>query len=336
MNSDIDCQYALIVGNGRSGTNWLLTILNASELTHCRNEPQHIANSPIHTLPTPQKIAAADPEMAQRWDAFVEWTVTHMGERDHPIVARKQYFYTMAQRLGLSTWPARPKIRRGLGFFLPRFRQGEWEMPGWIGSQTQLKKAYSILKLNDLPAWTVRWLLQHRPTVPIVHIVRHPGGQLNSGIKRFFSQLEPSEIESETRLYRDLLKTALQIDPEWEAAIRDIDSMDLAEAVAWFWRYNNEAIYYAGRGHQNYHCLIYENLAQNPIEIAKDIYKFCDIPWTTQVEAVISQNTRSSVWGKLPADSKTVSKAWRDRLSAKNQAIAERVLENSLLEAWWH
>lgn len=310
-------------------------MLNASEFTYCRNEPQHIANSPIHALRPPGETVENSPQTGPCWDAFAAWTATHMGERDHHIVAHKQYLHETAQRLGISTWPARPKLRKALSILMPSLRQGEWEMPWWVGSQARLEQAYSIFKLNDLPAWTVRWLLKYRPNVPVVHIIRHPGGQLNSGIRRFFSTLDPAEIESETRLYQGLLKTALQVDPDWQDIIPNIDSMTLAEAVAWFWRYNNEAIYKTGKEYKNYHWLIYENLAQRPIETAKSVYDFCEIPWTTQAEMNISQNRRTSVWGKLPSDSKTVSKAWQNKLSPENQLIANRVLEDSPLALWW-
>lgn len=328
-------RYALIVGNGRSGTNWLLTMLNASDLTHCRNEPQHISSSPFHSLPAPAAIAAADPEMALRWDAFVRWTVAHLGERDHRIIAPKQYLHKAAHRLGISTWSARPRLRRAIQNVSPEFAQGEWAMPWWMGSQARLEQAYSIFKLNDLPAWIVRWLLKHRRNRPIVHIVRHPGGQLSSGLKRYFSKLEPSAIAAETRLYRGLLKTAVQLEPDWQETIPEIESMSLTEALAWFWRYNNEAIYQTGQGCQNYYYLTYENLARNPIVIAKEVYRFYQIPWTAQAESIISQNTHTSVWGKLPADSKTVAEAWQDRLSDDQQQIVEQVLDGSLMQTWW-
>ena len=40
-------RYVLIAGQGRSGTNWLLQILDLSSQTHCRNEPNDCIGSAL-------------------------------------------------------------------------------------------------------------------------------------------------------------------------------------------------------------------------------------------------------------------------------------------------
>ena len=42
--------YALITGQGRSGTNWLLELFDASSKTFCRNEPDRLEGSPLGLL----------------------------------------------------------------------------------------------------------------------------------------------------------------------------------------------------------------------------------------------------------------------------------------------
>lgn len=336
MNSNTSShRYALIVGNGRSGTNWLLTMINASAITHCRNEPQHIKHSPIHNFPDPQAIATDTPEMEQRWTEFAEWTSTHVGERDVHVKVEKDYMHSLSHTLGVTNWPMRPKVRHALGYVFPRFRQEEWTLPWWVGSQNQLTEAYSVFKLNDLPAWTVYWLLKHHPEIPILHIVRHLGGQLNSGRKRFFSNLSSDDLLQEANLYKSLLSTAVQIDSKWSAIIPEITTMSLVEALAWFWRYNNEAIYEAGHEQGNYHRVVYEDLARTPLKVAKDVYRFCDIPWTDRVEETISQGTATSVWGKLSSDSKSVANAWQNKLSPEEETVVNQVLRTSAMQAWW-
>ena len=329
-------QYALIIGNGRSGTNWLLSILDASPLTHCRNEPQDIPDSPFHNLPNAWELRDNPAAMDEKWDSFVNWTGTHMGERDHRITNPKAHVHPLAQQLGIAYWPVRPKIRRLLRLVLPELRQGEWKMPWWIGSQAKLDQAYAIIKINDLRAWIVRWLLENRPDVPIIHIVRHPGGQLNSGIRRFFSQLSSEKLASERSLYQNILKTAVQLDSQWADQFRDIETMSLMEAVAWFWRYNNEEIYKAGQNYSNYMLVVYEELAKNPLKYAEKVYDFCQIFWNQTVEDLIEAGTKTSVWGKLSNAPGKVSVAWKTELSSEHQRLTKCVLSGSLMESWWN
>ena len=53
--------YALLLGQGRSGTNYLLHLLNQSPLTHCRNEPDEVEDSALRRL-SPYRFFVDDPE----------------------------------------------------------------------------------------------------------------------------------------------------------------------------------------------------------------------------------------------------------------------------------
>lgn len=328
-------RYALIIGNGRSGTNWLLTMLDASRLTHCRNEPQDIATSPYHKLPEPPFIDSTSAAMDRRWDEFATWTAQRMGERDLPIANPKNHVHRWSQKIGLARLPARPRLQRLLQPIVPVLQQGEWRMPAWVGNQAQLEQALAILKVNDLKAWTAEWLFQQRPQVPIIHITRHPGGQLNSGIKRFFANLSPEQQISELRLHQTRLRTAVQLHPDWAAKFGNIDSMTLIESVAWFWRYNNEMIYQAGQESENYLAIVYEDLAQDPISYARKMYDFCQLPWTDDVEHIITQGLGTSVWGKLDKSSKSVANTWKKTLTSPHQELAKQVLQGSVMQSWW-
>jgi len=335
MENNTDQKYALIVGNGRSGTNWLLSMLDASPATHCRNEPHDISDSPFHDLPNPVQMQENPELMAKKWDDFATWTGRHMGERDHRIKAPKTHVHEMSQKLGVAYWPVRPKIRSALKLALPALRHGEWSMPWWIGSQNHLEKSYAVFKINDFRAWYVHWLLENRPQVPIVHLVRHPGGQLNSGINRFFSNLSEKEQEQERQLYTGILQTAIKLKPHWAEILGDPSNMELIEAVAWFWRYNNEEIFRIGKEYANYLFVTYEQVSQDPLSFAKQIYNFCDIPWEESTEASIKAGLSISMWGKLSAKPSEIAETWKTRLSPDYKDLADRVLKDSILEEYW-
>lgn len=331
----ISHHYAVIVGNGRSGSNWLLTMLDASPFTHCRNEPQEILQSPFHQLPDPFEILKNPQEMEHKWHHFVAWTASHMGERDHRIIVPKNHVYPLSQQLGIAALPARPRIQNALKSIFPNWRRGEWKMPWWIGNQQKLCQAYAVFKINDLRSWYVKWLLEHHSNVPVLHIVRHPGGQLNSGINRFFAQLDFEARSQEQALYQNILKMAVTLEPEWENTFGTIQDLGLIEAVAWFWRYNNETIYNVGQHYQNYLRLVYEDLAQNPLKEAKKVYQLCNLSWDQNIEEIILQGMDRSMWGKLADSSKSVAQAWQNQLQPEYQTIANKVLKGSIMEEWW-
>ncbi|MEM9005674.1 MAG: sulfotransferase [Cyanobacteria bacterium P01_F01_bin.86] len=328
-------RYALIIGNGRSGTNWLLTMLDASRLTHCRNEPQEIKTSPYHQLPMPPLEGSTTKVMAAKWDEFVTWTAMRMGERDLQITHPKDHIHVWAQKTGIAYLPVRPKVQQKLRPFVPALQRGEWLMPPWMGHQARLQEALAVLKVNDLRAWAAEWLFQHRPHVPIIHITRHPGGQLNSGIKRFFSHLSPAEQAGELHLHQRILQIAAQLSPEWGEKFGDIEAMALIEAVAWVWRYNNEMIYLAGQQAPNYLPIVYEDLTQAPLHYARKMYDLCQLSWTSDVENIISQSLGTSVWGKLETSSSSIADAWKHKLAPEYQMLANKVLEGSLMKTWW-
>lgn len=325
-------QYMLIVGHGRSGTNWLLDILDASPDTFCRNEPNEVHQSQCQThLKTLWHVGDEMSDMEAHWDEIAAWMSSHMGERDHRLTNPKSYIYPLSQQLGVAYFPARPKIRALLRTFSPQMRSGEWEMPWWIGNQAKLKQSYAILKINQASRIAV-WLLNNRPEVPILHIVRHPGGRLNSWLNRFLAKRDKDEISQRNK---DRLKEVLRIDPQWSKYFGDIDDMSIAESEMWFWRHVTENIHQAGEGAVQYNLLLYENLAQDPVFAAQQVYEFCELKWTSKIENLIFKGLKKSVWGKVKGTPMSVSQKWYDKLRPEEVDSVNRVLSGSLMEHWW-
>src|SRR5688500_14093781 len=98
-------RYAIITGNGRSGINWLETILDASLLTHCRSEPYDIPTSPFNRVPQIWKGGrrALDVVLDDEWDNVICWSRNRIGPRDHRLRQPKCYVHPVAHILGLPT-----------------------------------------------------------------------------------------------------------------------------------------------------------------------------------------------------------------------------------------
>jgi hypothetical protein len=323
--------YAVIAGHGRTGTNWLLDIFDASSHTFCRNEPDMIQGSPCEQLAPLWRIDSEMPDMEKHWDAIAAWMGSRMGERDHHLVNPKEYVHSFAQMTGVAAFPVRPKIRATLQTIYPPLRAGEWKMPWWVGDPSRLQQSYAILKINQ-SARIAAWLLKHRPQVPVIHIVRHPGGRLNSWIKRFLSRQDEAQIDDRNKVR---LRQVVAAAPEWGNRFGDIEAMSVAESETWFWRYVTESIHQLGQGRNQYKLVIYEDLAADPLGVAREIYEFCGLPFTPEVEAIIRRGLGNSVWGKIQGTPTTIAQAWRTKLDAREMDMVYRILDGSLMETWW-
>ncbi len=297
--------YVLVVGHGRSGTNWLLDILDASSVTHCRNEPNEVRDSALECVNSLWYSKQALDEVALFWDQRVSLAKISRSERDHHISTSKQHIHHLSQKTGLASFPVRPKIRKFLSLFLAELRKGEWPVPPWIVNRQSLEESCAVLKINMLAGWFINWHVVQYPHIPILHIVRNPKGYLNSSVRRFFSQCSASDLEKEREFYTMMLRTAVSIAPKWKDVLGDIDEMSLLEAVAWFWRLNNEMIYLGCKSYDNYRLIIYENIVAQPLEQARQIYEFCGLQWSEQVTNNILKMSRSP--GKLNSRQKMLN-----------------------------
>lgn len=316
-------RYVLIAGQGRSGTNWLLDILDHSTVTHCRNEPDKPAGSALTALPTGWVARDPFPELEAGWDEAARRASRSFGERDHRIRVRKGHLAPAAQRLGLLRAVTGPKYRKVLGVGLPALHRAEWPIPWFVASAERLGRALPILKVNQQPGWMV-WVLRHRPSARVLHIVRHPGGFLNSYTNRWLAHEDPEQV---VQTDRRRLAMIAEADPAWASRFGAIEALGPDEAELWFWRYAAETIHEAGQAHPDrYQLIIYEDLIRDPVGVARSIYEGCGLPWDDAIEAAIRQSG---------VESGTIAGAWRGRLDADQTALLGRILDDSPLRSCW-
>jgi hypothetical protein len=324
-------EYAVITGNGRSGTNWLETILDSSPLTHCRSEPYDIPTSPFNQIPQVWKAGKAAPDMERFWDETVRWSRSRIGRRDHAFTSPKRFVHPLARISGVTRLIAHSKSRRMIAFLQPSLRQGEWRMPWWIGSQRRLEQAYPVFKIN-LDRQMVSWILEHRPQARILHIVRHPCGRLSSWLSRYVAGRNADDILA---VRKDRLRRICEAEPEWIVKFGDIGAMSLVECEVWFWRYLNESVYAVAHNHPGYLRLVYEDLVDAPLENARKAYAFSGLPWDSHVEAIITAGLNGSIWGKRSGTPTSIAYAWKTKLSPEHVRIVESIVHDSPIMAWW-
>jgi hypothetical protein len=313
----------MVTGHGRSGTNWLLGLLDCSAQTHCRNDPYLDPASPLARLPGRFVVGTAADELAADWDDAIAWTAAHFGAGDQPIPTVKHHLHGLSCRLGLPQMVQRARLRRWAAVFSPSLRRMEWPVPWWLGSAAKLKEAVPVLRTSQVPGW-VCWALAHRPAVRVLHIVRHPGGFLNSWRNRFLRGRDPAEVHA-ANLTR--LGEVAATNPHWARRFGDLQHLSLEASELWYWRYATEALHAAGADRDTYRRVIYEELAAEPVAGARGLYEFCGLPWTAHTERLIRKRSTGS---------RGIAEAWRERLDADARALVEEILNGSPMAEWWN
>jgi Sulfotransferase family len=314
--------YATIVGQGRSGTNWLLDLLDLSPQTHCRNEANELAASLLAKLPSPTVRSHFEKDFGERWDRAIALSAVRLGMRDRIGAHPKDHLYEPVRQLGGATLLSKRKFRQLLSLTAPNLGESEWPVPGWLATRKNLEQAFLVLKLNQVPAWA-EWLLLNRPKALVVHIVRHPGGFLHSWRNRYLAACDPEAVK---KANYERLQQIVNSDSGWGDRFGNLEAMSVAEMELWYWCYATETIHKAGYKRDNYLEIVYENLVRAPLETAQQLYEKCHLPWTVEIEKKVTQSASGS---------NAIATAWRNKLTPKTIHLVERIVNNSLMSQWW-
>ncbi|MDV2998788.1 MAG: hypothetical protein N5P05_000394 [Chroococcopsis gigantea SAG 12.99] len=315
-------EYALIAGQGRSGTNWLLDLLDISPLTRCRNEPDKLPDCALSKLPPPTVCQNFDDTFGKQWDEAIQATALRMGERDRIGTSPKVYLSETARQILGEKVLAKKQARKFISLLIPELGNSEWTVPQWYVDKSKFQEAFPIFKLNQIPAWA-NWTVENRPNALVIHIVRHPGGFLNSWKSRY---LKKNKLEDVKEANEKRLKEIAKVDTEWAKKFGDIDAMTVEESELWYWCYTNEMIYCGGQGRPNYLSIIYENLVAEPLSITQLLYDKCNLPLTEEIKKVILENSSSS---------KEIAETWYKKLLPEERELVERFQSNNIMGQWW-
>lgn len=321
MNSNSG-ECAVILGQGRSGTNWLSQLLDMSPDTHVRNEPNEIPACPLNLLPSPDICGVGHAALKDGWEHASAHAMHHFGIHDPRAPIRKSYYHSLSSFLHLPSIMFRPRLRGATGVLWPSLRCNEWRLPFWIGSQKKLERSLHILKIVQAPNWA-SWILEHEPTTKVIHIVRHPGGFLNSWRRRYLAHHDSKDV-LQANLVR--MRRLADSDPRWASMVGDIDQMSVDESELWYWRYAAEKVDGCGSSRHQYMLVIFEDLVEETGTIVERLYSFLGLELGPESFKGILSTTRHS---------KSISQAWTRSLSSQDIELVERVLQGSPMEKWW-
>jgi hypothetical protein len=328
MNLPHERGYALLIGQGRSGTNYLLSLLDQSAATHCRNEPDQLDRSAFASLADFRYFVADEATLAARYDEVVARAARCIGPRDHMADVDKDWMKSTRRRAGYFLLRQRYRLVERLIRRRAPMDGRELEFPGWMVERAALARAFHVFKLNAAVGLG-GFALRSRSAARVLHIVRHPGGFAKSWLKRWVrgeGGMGRGQGTAQKLLDEDRLRAVAARDPRWARLFGDIDRMSRPEGELWWWRWVNESLYEAGRGKPGYTLVLYEELAREPERVAQHVYGRCGLAWSTDIGARVRA---------LSGDAEKIARAWKDELEPELVALVERVLDQSPMAGWW-
>lgn len=320
---------ALIVGHGGSGTNWLLEIFDQSRSTFCANERNRIAQSLMSELPDPEIDCGQYAGVEDIWDWVADGTKHRFGERD-PVSQSKDFLYCGLRGKLLYLIRSKRRLRELLSIFNDRLSGPEWQAPQLLVKQDRLDDALLVLKIIRCPALAC-WLLRHPGNeASVIHILRHPGGALDSWRRRLLNKRNYRLVGINNR---NRLEAILRLDKNTTTSTRNkiLDCLneggnDVFRSELLYWLYSNEKIHACGNERSNYFLVNYDALAKDPEGIARKVYSFLGLPLDGSVMEEILDKATNSL---------DISVRWKDSVSPEYRAMLESVLEGSRFESMW-
>jgi hypothetical protein len=125
----------------------------------------------------------------------------------------------------------------------------------------------------------------------VIHLVRHPCGQIHSVLKGEKS----GRFESSIPLYRnfDLMKQMLGTEQAsaHDLAMERLREMTPVQRLAWIWVIFNDHALSELEGQNNSTTVVYDDFCLDPIKATRRLFKEVDLEWHPQVEKFISRST---------------------------------------------
>ncbi len=322
----------LLAGSGRSGTNWLLNLLDLHPDTHCRNEPDAILDSLVRRMA--YSHAGPPLELEDVWDEALDEAAMSVGFRDRAPQRAKNHMHAWSFAIGLAQLSYRKGVREAIGPIYPSLGRQHWRLPWWVGSRKRLENAIPVFKFAGPHRW-IEWALENRPGAKVVHMVRHPGGVMNSWKTRYLATHDPAKVLEENVLR---LEEIARFCPDWAERFGDIRSMKVMEAEVWNWAYATTVLHGLGEGMPAYYCLLYEDLIADQVNQLRRIYEACALEWRDDIAEALDARSGADekrYWSDKVVASGSIAKGWKEKLTDEERGFVERALAASVCADWW-
>lgn len=337
----MNLKYCVVAGMGRSGTNYILDLLDFSASTICRNEPDAISGSNFSNLNYMYATQASEipKEFKKSWTKTINEERYFFSVRDRSLGCVKN-FMTSAWSSMLASWLLTGQRRRNaLKLIWPTLSGNRYSLPHLLIDNIKLKKAMLVIKINMKLGWML-YLVRQEPSIPVIHVIRHPAGYFASMKYRYITKVG-EEIARKGAIER--LQNIAGTDPVWcekfnlFGPIKDMSMIELS--LCWWWCFN-ETLYMAASDKEQYLSLRFEDVVRDPVICADNIYKHVGIVDATEAlkrtKKLANQAGRSKQrHNNYMNPNKGNIDSWRKKLSEQEIEVAYKILRNSKFSNLW-
>jgi hypothetical protein len=307
----------LILGAPRSGTTWLAKIFDSHPGVLYRHEPDEVVATPPD--PAPADIRGIVTNWLRARDIRTTTKRPFFAKSFQPAPQR---WLRIALAYALNAADRLPEPARGLS---------RLDMP----DLAQVGRARLTFK-------SVRWcqgagaFARALPASRTVFIIRHPCGQVAS-VMRGNRQQRFDLREAGTDMPFDEVQAVA-----WAAAhgVDEAAFQALPDAgkYAWSWRAFNELAMAGLDGQPNARAVQYETLCEAPEATARGLFGFAGLDWHSQTADFVARSTSHSGRAGYYAvfrNAVAAANAWRNSMTAGDQAAVRAVVAGSPLVARW-
>jgi hypothetical protein len=169
------------------------------------------------------------------------------------------------------------------------------------------------------------------PNCNAILMIRHPCGYIASVIKgeskNKFSARD--SITNDKHMFSMLCETEQAKSLGFDLTVYERSKP--VERLAWLWLVINGKALEESR--KNDKCMVvrYEDICENPVQSAKNMFTFTGLSWSEQTEDFLTASSTQNKSGYYSVfkDSKKSAYKWRDELSAKDIELVNEIIKNT-------
>ena len=290
--------YIMISGNGRSGSNRLLDILDRSAFTACRNEMNGVQGGDFWEPVIGAKLFREDltPARQEKLEYAVSRARARRSDADRPPKVAKPHFRPQWLSDAVHWATSKDKLRAIMGRTPLLETEQEWNLSSLYTDHAKLAEALLVMKLNGGPSWTMH-LHDTDPNAHIIHNIRDPRAYLNSWYNRFAMQTDLSEFEQH---FPDVPRILAHFGHNDADRLRDLSKESLMEIELWRWRYTNETLHQGLADSERAITVTYADVDADPRAAAEKVYAFAGLEFNDEVAELV-QTMRNTLFAKKHA-----------------------------------
>lgn len=282
MTIGLRTSYIIISGKGRSGSNRLLDMLDASRQTICRSEVNEIAETGFAGVGGALFSDDFSAEQLAQLQATLPDAMLRRSARDRLTQRDKAYLTTIGRTLVPALGKAR--LRQALRQVGLMKSAQDWPLPSMALNHTTLPQAQLVLKLNSCPAWATA-LAQANKNARILHNIRDPLDYLQSWYNRFI--IGKAGLSSFTKNFRDVPRILAYFGRTGAEHLAEPREENIVEVELWRWRYVNTHLHRVAAHSDQYLLMSYTEIEADLLAAARRVFAFADLPFEAPEEARI-------------------------------------------------